>query len=51
MVEEVDVLYGKDRKVPITVENDVVITYNRSLHDKIKARIEYKIWYLTNKKW
>ncbi|BEP32881.1 MAG: hypothetical protein WBIAU2_11080 [Wolbachia endosymbiont of Drosophila biauraria] len=42
VVEEVNVLYGKDRKVPITVANDVTITYNRKLHDQIKVRIEYK---------
>ncbi len=42
VVEEVNVLYGKDKKVPITVANDVTITYNRKLHDQIKVRIEYK---------
>ncbi|MDN5248234.1 MAG: D-alanyl-D-alanine carboxypeptidase family protein [Wolbachia endosymbiont of Tyrophagus putrescentiae] len=41
IVEEVDVLYGKDRKVPVTVKNDVVISYNRSMRDKVKVRIEY----------
>ena len=41
IVEEVDVLYGKDKKVPVTVKNDVIITYNRSLYDKIKVNIEY----------
>jgi D-alanyl-D-alanine carboxypeptidase (penicillin-binding protein 5/6) len=41
IVEEVDVLYGKDKKLPITVENDLVITYNRILHNKIKVQIEY----------
>ncbi len=28
--------------MPITVANDVTITYNRKLHDQIKVRIEYK---------
>ncbi|WP_025264000.1 D-alanyl-D-alanine carboxypeptidase family protein [Wolbachia endosymbiont of Onchocerca volvulus] len=42
VVEEVNVLYGKDRKVPITVARDVIITYSRNLHDKIKVHIEYK---------
>ncbi|BAO99636.1 D-alanyl-D-alanine carboxypeptidase [Wolbachia endosymbiont of Cimex lectularius] len=42
VVEKINVLYGKDRKVPITVANDVTITYSRNLHDKIKVRVEYK---------
>lgn len=42
VVEEISVLCGKDKKVPITVANDVTITYNRNLLDKIKVRIEYK---------
>ncbi|WP_253299928.1 D-alanyl-D-alanine carboxypeptidase family protein [Wolbachia endosymbiont of Chironomus riparius] len=41
VVEEVDILNGKDKKLPITVKNDVVITYNRNLYDKVKVRIEY----------
>lgn len=41
IVEEADVLHGKNRKVPMTVKNDVVITYNRSLHDKIKVYIKH----------
>ncbi|MBV0899913.1 MAG: D-alanyl-D-alanine carboxypeptidase [Wolbachia endosymbiont of Fragariocoptes setiger] len=41
VVEEVKVVYGKDKKVPITVENDVIITYNRSLEKKVKIWIEY----------
>ncbi|WCR53192.1 MAG: D-alanyl-D-alanine carboxypeptidase DacA [Wolbachia endosymbiont of Ctenocephalides orientis wCori] len=42
VVEEVEILYGKERKIPVTVANDVTITYNRNLHDKIKVRIEYQ---------
>ncbi|WP_353477714.1 D-alanyl-D-alanine carboxypeptidase family protein [Wolbachia pipientis] len=42
VVEEINVLYGKDRKVPVTVANDVTITYNRNLHGKIKVHVEYK---------
>ncbi|APR98909.1 D-alanyl-D-alanine carboxypeptidase family protein [Wolbachia endosymbiont of Folsomia candida] len=42
VVEEVGVLYGKDKKIPVTVASDLIITYNRSLHDKIKVRIEYE---------
>ncbi|QOD38047.1 D-alanyl-D-alanine carboxypeptidase family protein [Candidatus Wolbachia massiliensis] len=42
VVEEINVLYGRDRKVPVTVANDVTITYNRNVHDKIKVRVEYK---------
>lgn len=41
IIEEADVLYGKDKKVPVTVKDDVVITYNRRLHDKIKVHIKY----------
>ncbi|MGL9719115.1 MAG: D-alanyl-D-alanine carboxypeptidase family protein [Wolbachia sp.] len=42
VVEEINVLYGKDRKVPVTVANDIIITYSRNLHDKIKVHVEYK---------
>ncbi|WFW29475.1 MAG: D-alanyl-D-alanine carboxypeptidase [Wolbachia endosymbiont of Menacanthus eurysternus] len=42
IVEEINVLYGKDRKVPIKVANDVVITYNRHLHNKIKVYLKYE---------
>ncbi|WP_168456297.1 D-alanyl-D-alanine carboxypeptidase family protein [Wolbachia endosymbiont of Ctenocephalides felis wCfeJ] len=42
VVEEMNVLYGKERKVPVTVANDVIITYSRHLHDKIKVHVEYK---------
>ncbi|WP_168464419.1 D-alanyl-D-alanine carboxypeptidase family protein [Wolbachia endosymbiont of Ctenocephalides felis wCfeT] len=42
VVEKIDVLHGKDRKVPVTVASDVNITYNRSLHDQVKVRIEYQ---------
>lgn len=42
VVEEINIVYGKDKKVPVIVANDVTITYNRRLHDKIKVRIEYK---------
>ncbi|AAW70879.1 D-alanyl-D-alanine carboxypeptidase [Wolbachia endosymbiont strain TRS of Brugia malayi] len=42
VVEEINVLYGKERKVSATVANDVTITYNRNLRDKIKVRVEYK---------
>ena len=41
VVEEVKVIYGKDKKVPITVKNDVIITYNRNLENKVKVWIEY----------
>ncbi|OWZ25348.1 D-alanyl-D-alanine carboxypeptidase family protein [Wolbachia endosymbiont of Wuchereria bancrofti] len=42
VVEEINVLYGKERKVSATVANDVTITYNRNLRGKIKVRVEYK---------
>ncbi|MDG7056221.1 MAG: D-alanyl-D-alanine carboxypeptidase [Wolbachia endosymbiont of Meromenopon meropis] len=42
IIEKVNVLYGKDRKVPITVIKDVTITYKRNLHNKIRVRIEHK---------
>ncbi|QKX01688.1 D-alanyl-D-alanine carboxypeptidase [Wolbachia endosymbiont of Cruorifilaria tuberocauda] len=42
VVEEVNVLYGKSKRVPVTVANDVVITYNHNLYDQIKVHIEYR---------
>ncbi|MCV3769237.1 MAG: D-alanyl-D-alanine carboxypeptidase [Wolbachia pipientis] len=42
IVEEINVLYGKSKKVSVTVANDVIITYSRNLRDKVKVYIEYK---------
>ncbi|WP_333023030.1 D-alanyl-D-alanine carboxypeptidase family protein [Wolbachia endosymbiont of Pentidionis agamae] len=41
-IEEIDVLYGQKKKVPITVEKDIVITYNRNIFNKIKVYMEYQ---------
>jgi serine-type D-Ala-D-Ala carboxypeptidase (penicillin-binding protein 5/6) len=40
IIEEVNVLNGKNRKVGLTVKDDVIVTYNSRLCNKIK--IEYK---------
>ncbi len=40
IIEETNVLYGKARKIGMTVKDDLVITYNNKLCNKI--RIEYK---------